>query len=71
MGPYLPRILFDVGLANKGCNRTYNKLMVYNSNIIIEVKNKWERVLNEEEIRRRRISCQINVTRDNVSRDLG
>ena len=47
-GPFLPRILFEVGIANKGCNRIYNKLMVYNSNIIIEVKNKWERVLNEE-----------------------
>ena len=42
------RILFEIGLTNKGCNKTYNKLMVYNSNIVTEVKNKWERVLNEE-----------------------
>ena len=47
-GPHIPRLMFEVGLSNKGCNRTYNKLMMYNSNIIIEVKNKWERVLNEE-----------------------
>ena len=47
-GPFLPRILFEVGIATKGCNIIYNKLMVYNSNILIEVKNKWERVLNEE-----------------------
>ena len=48
MGPHIPRLMFEIGLLNKGCNRTYNKLMTYNSNIIVEVKNKWERVLNEE-----------------------
>ena len=47
-GPTLPKILFEIGLNNKGCRRTYNKLMTYNGNIIQEVKEKWERTLNEE-----------------------
>ena len=47
-GPFLPRILFEVGLAQKGCGRIYNRLMNYNGNIIKEVKEKWETVLNEE-----------------------
>ena len=48
IGPQIPRLLFEIGLAPKGCNKTYNKLMAYNSTVVIEVKNKWERVLNEE-----------------------
>ena len=48
MGPCLPRILFEIGLVEKGCNRTYNKLMGYDQNILIQVKDKWEQTLNEE-----------------------
>ena len=38
LGPHIPRLLFEIGINNKGCNRTYNKLMTYNANIIVEVK---------------------------------
>ena len=48
MGPCIPRILFEIGLVEKGCDRTYNKRMGYNQNILIQVKNKWEQTLNEE-----------------------
>ena len=50
-GSYLQRILhvYEIGLSQKGCNRIYNKLMMYDSNIIKEnVKEKWESVLNED-----------------------
>ena len=47
-GPHLPRILFEIGIGNKGCNRSYNKLMSYNTNIVSTVKEKWEETLNEE-----------------------
>ena len=47
-GPFFPRILFEVGLAQKGCGRIYNRLMNFNGSIIKEVKEKWETVLNEE-----------------------
>ena len=46
-GPYLPRIMFEIGINGKGCSKTYNTLMIYNGNIIKEVKEKWEKVLNE------------------------
>ena len=26
-GPYLPRLFFEIGMSQKGCSRTYNKLM--------------------------------------------
>ena len=48
IGPCLPRILFEIGLAQKGCNRTYNKLQNYNHFIINEVKQKWETTLNKD-----------------------
>ena len=35
-------------MTQKGCGRIYNKLMSYNTGILIEVKNKWENALNEE-----------------------
>ena len=47
-GPYLPRIMFEIGVNSKGCSRTYNNLMTYNGNIIKEVKEKWEQVINED-----------------------
>ena len=47
-GPFLLRILFEVGVADKGCGRIYNRLMTNNGNILKEVKEKWEAVLNEE-----------------------
>ena len=37
-GPYLPRIMFEIGTYGKGCSKTYNRLMSYNGNIIKEVK---------------------------------
>ena len=48
IGPCLSRILFEIGLNVKGCNQIYNKIMVYDSNIILEVKDKWEQILNTE-----------------------
>ena len=48
IGPCLPRILFEIGLNQKGCNRTYNKLQNYNHFIINEVKQKWETTLNKD-----------------------
>ena len=47
-GPHLPKILSEIGLLNKGCSRIYNILMTYNGNVIKDVKEKWERTLNEE-----------------------
>ena len=47
MGPHLPRILFEIGINKKGCGRVYNKIINYSTGIIKEVKEKWERVLNE------------------------
>ena len=47
-GPQIPRLLFEIGTIQKGCDRVYNKLMNYNTGILIEVKNKWENALNEE-----------------------
>ena len=44
--PYLPIVLFDIDLSNKGCSRTYNKLMNYDTNILKELKDKWEINLN-------------------------
>ena len=46
--PFLPRTLFEIGLTEKVCNRIYNRLMIYNGNILWEVKEKWETVLNED-----------------------
>ena len=47
-GPRLPGILFYIGLTSKGCNKTYNRLMKYDGNIIKEVKDKWDERLNED-----------------------
>ena len=47
-GPCLPRILFEIGINEKGCSRTYNKLMGYDMNILKQVNEKWEATLNEE-----------------------
>ena len=59
-GPCLPRIVFEIGLNDKGCSKTYNKLMEYNGNIIKEVKEKWEEVLNED-IRYKTIQTAFKV----------
>ena len=45
--PQIPRILFEIGFTQKGCNRIYNKLMNYSTGILSEVKDKWENALNE------------------------
>ena len=47
-GPHLPKILSEIRFSKKGCSRTYNILMNYNDNVIKEIKEKWERNLNEE-----------------------
>ena len=47
-GPSLPRIFFEIGISQKGCSRTYNKLMEHDHHGIQEVKERWERVLNED-----------------------
>ena len=46
-GPQIPRILFEIGFAQKGCSRIYNNLMSYSTGILSEVKDKWENALNE------------------------
>ena len=47
-GPYLPLLLFRIGHNMKGCARTYNMMMNFNQNIIIEIQGIWEEILNEE-----------------------
>ena len=47
-GPYLPLILYKIGFNLKGCAKTYNLMMNFNQNIVLEVQQKWERILNEE-----------------------
>ena len=47
-GPQIPRVLFKIGMTQTGCGRVYNKLMDFDTGILIEVKNKWENTLNEE-----------------------
>ena len=47
-GPQIPRILFEIVVTEKGCGSVYNKLMGFDTGILIEVKNKWENALNEE-----------------------
>ena len=32
IGPYIPNLIFELGLERKGCQRTYNRLMAYDSN---------------------------------------
>ena len=46
-GPHLPKILSEIRFSKKGCSRTYNILMNYNDNVIKEIKEKWERNLND------------------------
>ena len=46
-GPYIPRILFEIGTSGKGCSKTYNKMMEYNSNLLKDIRNKWELTLND------------------------
>ena len=45
-GPYVPRILFEILISERGCGRTYNKLMNYNMNILKDIKEKWENILD-------------------------
>ena len=47
-GPRLHGILFYIGLTSKGCNKTYNRLMKYDGNVLKEVKDKWDKCLNED-----------------------
>ena len=46
-GPYIPRILFEIGMGEKGCSKIYNKLMSYNGNLLKEIQEKWECTLND------------------------
>ena len=46
-GPHIPRVLFEVGMAEKGCSRIYNKIMAHNGSLLKEIKEKWERTLND------------------------
>ena len=46
-GPHIPRVLFEVGMAEKGCSRIYNKIMAYNGSLLKEIKEKWECMLND------------------------
>ena len=46
-GPHIPRLLFEVGWAEKGCSTIYNKIMAYNGSLLKEIKEKWERTLND------------------------
>ena len=47
-GPYIPRIIFEMGIAEKGCGRIYNKLMNYNVNLLKDIKEKWENTLKND-----------------------
>ena len=47
-GLHIPYLLFKIGYGIKGCSKIYNTLMDFNDNVLIEVKTKWERILNEE-----------------------
>ena len=33
-------------MAEKGCSRIYNKIMAYDGSLLKEIKEKWERMLN-------------------------
>ena len=46
-GTYIPRILFEVGMGEKGCSKIYNKLMSYKGNLLKEIQEKWECTLND------------------------
>ena len=48
IGPHLPRLLFEIGIGQSGCNSTYKKLLNCDYGIVQIVKQKWEEVLNEE-----------------------
>ena len=48
IGPNLPRLLVEIDWKKQGCNKTYNKLMKYNGNVIKEIKENWEKILNED-----------------------
>ena len=37
-GPYIPRIIFEMGISERGCGRSYNKLMNYNGNLLKDIK---------------------------------
>ena len=43
-GPYLSLLLFRIGHNTKGCAKTYNMMMNFNQNIIIEIQGKWEEI---------------------------
>ena len=47
-GPYVLRILFEMGLSERGCGRTYNKLMNYNMNTLKDIKENWENILDND-----------------------
>ena len=47
-GPNIPYLLFKIGYNVKGCSKIYHILMNFNDNILLDVKTKWERILNEE-----------------------
>ena len=46
--PYLPRILFEIGISAKCCSSTYNKLMTHSTNTLKDINEKWENVLNDD-----------------------
>ena len=46
--PHLPRILFEIGITQKGWSGIYKKLMNCDYNIVQNVKQKWEEVLNDD-----------------------
>ena len=46
--PRLPMVLRKVSLGGKGCNRIYQIILQTSHDIILQVKLKWESLLNEE-----------------------
>ena len=43
-----PQNIIGIGLSTKGSNKTYNRLMNYDGNVIKEVTGKWETCPNED-----------------------
>ena len=46
--PRLPMMLRKVSLVGKGCNRFYQIILQTSHNVILQLKHKWESLLNEE-----------------------
>ena len=46
--PRLPLMLRKISLGGKGCNRIYQIILQTSHNVILQLKRKWETLMNEE-----------------------